>query len=279
MNIIGYYLAIYDAISLSEHFFYLKGFSGYNLDIYNNKKLLNPGYAGAFAFCCGAAGTAIGMDQTCMPPEDLAADGKTGQTPYNQEMNVINTDNYGALYRLVDDLAEVLNENAKLKQDIWAQTDQISASLNANYQGLIPAEDESRFKYRNLKPIDDTQLYAPSPKTRRIQELRLENQQLADLLTNRKRYNQELRDAVDDSEEDLLKILQVLSQKCVEMNKQQLEDQKRYSEQILIKKQQMHAKFLQLADMDEKFKQLHSLFHQLRSYLDENVDLQIAPRS
>ncbi|KAG7915963.1 hypothetical protein KL927_003428 [Ogataea polymorpha] len=64
MNIIGYYLAIYDAISLSEHFFYLKGFSGYNMEIYNNKKLLNPGYAGAFAFCCGAAGTAVGMDQT-----------------------------------------------------------------------------------------------------------------------------------------------------------------------------------------------------------------------
>ncbi|KAG7882768.1 hypothetical protein KL938_003191 [Ogataea parapolymorpha] len=213
-----------------------------------------------------------------MPPEDLAADGKSGQPLYNQEINVINTENYGALYRLVDDLAEVLNENAKLKQDIWTQTDQISTSLNANYQGLFPTEDESRFKYRNLKPIDETQLDSPSPKTRRIKELRLENQQLAELLISRKKYNQELRDTVDESEEDLLNILEVLSHKCIELNKQQLEDQKRYSEQILIKKQQMHAKFLQLAEMDEKFKQLYSLFNHLRTYLDENVDLQIAHR-
>ncbi|KAH3671098.1 hypothetical protein OGAPHI_000809 [Ogataea philodendri] len=64
MNLIGYYLAIYDAISFSEHFFYLKGFSGYNIDLYTQKKLLNPGYAGTFAFCCGVAGVVIGMDQT-----------------------------------------------------------------------------------------------------------------------------------------------------------------------------------------------------------------------
>ncbi|KAG7837971.1 hypothetical protein KL942_003826 [Ogataea angusta] len=214
-----------------------------------------------------------------MPPEDLAADGKAGQPSYSQEINVINTENYGALYSLVDDLAEVLSENAKLKQEIWTQTDQISTSLIANYQGLIPAEDESRFKYGNLQPIDKTQLESSSPKTRRIQELRLENQQLAELLISRKKYNQALRETVDDSEDNFLQILEALSQKCIELNKQQLEDQKRYSEQILIKKQQMHAKFLQLAEMDEKVKQLYSLFHQLRTYLDENVDLQIAHRS
>ncbi|ODV83904.1 hypothetical protein CANARDRAFT_29628 [[Candida] arabinofermentans NRRL YB-2248] len=64
MNLIGYYLAIYDALSLSEHFIYLKGFSGYNIDAYDDKSQLNPGYAGTFAFACGAAGVVLGMDQT-----------------------------------------------------------------------------------------------------------------------------------------------------------------------------------------------------------------------
>lgn len=64
MNLIGYYLAIYDAISLSEHFIHRRGFKGYNIDDYDNKSKLNPGWAGAFAFCCGVAGVVIGMDQT-----------------------------------------------------------------------------------------------------------------------------------------------------------------------------------------------------------------------
>ncbi|ODV83906.1 hypothetical protein CANARDRAFT_202186 [[Candida] arabinofermentans NRRL YB-2248] len=64
MNLIGYYLAIYDAIALSEHFIYLKGFSGYDLDSYMDKSKLNPGFAGTFAFCCGVAGVVIGMNQT-----------------------------------------------------------------------------------------------------------------------------------------------------------------------------------------------------------------------
>lgn len=64
MNLIGYYLAIYDAIALSEHFIHRRGFGGYNIEDYDNKSKLNPGLAGAFAFCCGCAGVAIGMDQT-----------------------------------------------------------------------------------------------------------------------------------------------------------------------------------------------------------------------
>lgn len=64
MNLIGYYLAIYDAICLTEHFVFRKGFSGYNIEDYADLKKVNPGWAGAFAFCCGAAGVVVGMNQT-----------------------------------------------------------------------------------------------------------------------------------------------------------------------------------------------------------------------
>ncbi|GME75326.1 unnamed protein product [[Candida] boidinii] len=64
MNLIGYYLAIYDAMSLSEHFIYRRGFAGYNIEDYNDMKKIPIGIAGVFGFCCGAAGVVIGMDQT-----------------------------------------------------------------------------------------------------------------------------------------------------------------------------------------------------------------------
>ncbi|VVT48416.1 uncharacterized protein SAPINGB_P001768 [Magnusiomyces paraingens] len=63
MNLIGYWLAIYTAIGISEHFFYKKGFIGYNPDDYNNAKRLPPGIAAGFSFACGCAGVAIGMNQ------------------------------------------------------------------------------------------------------------------------------------------------------------------------------------------------------------------------
>lgn len=64
MNLIGYYLAIYDSISLTEHFVFRKGFRGYNVEDYADLHKINPGYAGTFAFCCGAAGVVVGMNQT-----------------------------------------------------------------------------------------------------------------------------------------------------------------------------------------------------------------------
>ncbi|OUM52385.1 hypothetical protein BVG19_g1571 [[Candida] boidinii] len=64
MNLIGYYLAIYDTMSLSEHFIYRRGFAGYNIEDYNDMKKIPIGIAGVFGFCCGAAGVVIGMDQT-----------------------------------------------------------------------------------------------------------------------------------------------------------------------------------------------------------------------
>lgn len=64
MNLIGYYIAIYIAIGVTEHFVFRKSFLAYNLDDYNNPAKLNPGWAGLFAFCCGVAGAVIGMNQT-----------------------------------------------------------------------------------------------------------------------------------------------------------------------------------------------------------------------
>lgn len=63
MNLIGYWLAIYTAIGVSEHFFYKKGFAGYNPDGYDDRETLPVGIAAGIAFCCGIAGTAVGMNQ------------------------------------------------------------------------------------------------------------------------------------------------------------------------------------------------------------------------
>lgn len=64
MNMIGYYLAIYQAIAYSEHFFYKKGFKGYDIEGWNDKSRYPIGIAATLAFCVGIAGTVIGMDQT-----------------------------------------------------------------------------------------------------------------------------------------------------------------------------------------------------------------------
>ncbi|CDK24789.1 unnamed protein product [Kuraishia capsulata CBS 1993] len=63
MNLIGYYLAIYDAMSLSEHFIYRKGFGGYNIEDYLDRSKTPIGIAGTIGFCFGAAGVVLGMDQ------------------------------------------------------------------------------------------------------------------------------------------------------------------------------------------------------------------------
>ncbi|ONH66558.1 Purine-cytosine permease FCY2 [Cyberlindnera fabianii] len=63
MNLIGYYLAIYEAISLSEHFIYRRGFKGYDISIWDDKSKLPIGIAGTIAFCFGVFGAVMGMDQ------------------------------------------------------------------------------------------------------------------------------------------------------------------------------------------------------------------------
>lgn len=64
MSMIGYYLAIYEAISYSEHFFYNKGkFSAYDFENHKDINSHPLGIAGTLAFCFGVAGAVVGMSQ------------------------------------------------------------------------------------------------------------------------------------------------------------------------------------------------------------------------
>jgi purine-cytosine permease-like protein len=59
----GYWLAIYEGISLTDHFFFKHGFGGYNPEFWDNPKALPPGIAATLAFCFGIAGMITGMSQ------------------------------------------------------------------------------------------------------------------------------------------------------------------------------------------------------------------------
>jgi purine-cytosine permease-like protein len=63
MDFIGYWLAIYEGIALTDHFFFKRGFSGYDPSAYDDASRLPPGIAAVFAFCCGIAGMVTGMSQ------------------------------------------------------------------------------------------------------------------------------------------------------------------------------------------------------------------------
>ncbi|KAM9898531.1 hypothetical protein OXX79_006266 [Metschnikowia pulcherrima] len=64
MNLIGYYLAIYECMCLSEHFIWKKNkWSAYDYENFNDKRVYPVGIAGVFGFCCGCAGVVIGMNQ------------------------------------------------------------------------------------------------------------------------------------------------------------------------------------------------------------------------
>ncbi|KAF2481283.1 purine-cytosine permease [Neohortaea acidophila] len=63
MDLIGYWLAIYEGIALSEHFLFKRGFAGYRPEDYDSPSKLPPGYAAVFAFCCGIVGMVTGMSQ------------------------------------------------------------------------------------------------------------------------------------------------------------------------------------------------------------------------
>ncbi|KAG5370019.1 Purine-cytosine permease FCY2 [Yarrowia sp. C11] len=63
MNIIGYWLAVYTAINMSAHFFWIGGFKNYNPDIHKDHTKLPVSYAAMFSFCVGIAGAVLGMDQ------------------------------------------------------------------------------------------------------------------------------------------------------------------------------------------------------------------------
>jgi len=63
MLLIAYWLAIYEGISLSEHIFFKRGFSGYQPETYMDSKKLPPGIAAIVAFCFGIMGAVLGMAQ------------------------------------------------------------------------------------------------------------------------------------------------------------------------------------------------------------------------
>ena len=63
MLIIGYWLAIYEGISLSEHFIFRRGFKGYRPETYTNPSALPPGIAAVIAFGFGVMGAILGMAQ------------------------------------------------------------------------------------------------------------------------------------------------------------------------------------------------------------------------
>lgn len=64
MNLIGYYLAIYEAMCLSEHLIHNRGdFSPYDYKNVDSKLSYPVGYAGVFGFLCGVAGVVVGMNQ------------------------------------------------------------------------------------------------------------------------------------------------------------------------------------------------------------------------
>lgn len=64
MHFIGYWLAIYEGIALTEHFVFRRGFSGYRAEDYDVRDKLPPGIAALLAFCCGVVGMVTGMSQS-----------------------------------------------------------------------------------------------------------------------------------------------------------------------------------------------------------------------
>jgi purine-cytosine permease-like protein len=63
MLVIGYWLAIYEAIAIPEHFIFRKGFGGYAMEHYDQPHCLPPSIAALGAFLFGVLGAAMGMAQ------------------------------------------------------------------------------------------------------------------------------------------------------------------------------------------------------------------------
>ncbi|KAL7620343.1 Purine-cytosine permease fcy21 [Parahypoxylon ruwenzoriense] len=66
MLVIGYWLAIYEGVSLTEHFVFRRGSLGpasYRPEDYCEPSRLPPGFAAISAFCVGVAGAVLGMSQ------------------------------------------------------------------------------------------------------------------------------------------------------------------------------------------------------------------------
>lgn len=62
--LIGYWLAIYEGVCLTEHFVFRRGFKGYKLEDYTIAQNLPPGLAAISAFIVGVVGAVLGTAQT-----------------------------------------------------------------------------------------------------------------------------------------------------------------------------------------------------------------------
>jgi len=63
MLLIGYWLAIYEGVSLTEHVVFRRGMKGYVVEDYDIPNHLPPGIAAIFSFGCGIMGAVLGMSQ------------------------------------------------------------------------------------------------------------------------------------------------------------------------------------------------------------------------
>ncbi|KUI74150.1 Purine-cytosine permease fcyB [Cytospora mali] len=67
LSLLGYWNTSFFAILFVEHYMYrggYRGFQGYDLEAWNDPKLLPFGWAGGFAFGAGVAGAVVGMSET-----------------------------------------------------------------------------------------------------------------------------------------------------------------------------------------------------------------------
>ncbi|RCK67409.1 Purine-cytosine permease FCY21 [Candida viswanathii] len=65
MNLISYYLAIYESMMYSSHFIWHGGkMSSYDYESWDDKSAYPLGLAAIFGFACGVAGVVLGMNQT-----------------------------------------------------------------------------------------------------------------------------------------------------------------------------------------------------------------------
>lgn len=61
--LVGYWLAIYEGICLTDHFVFRRGFKGYRIEDYMVPSRLPPGFAAISAFVAGVVGAVLGMAQ------------------------------------------------------------------------------------------------------------------------------------------------------------------------------------------------------------------------
>jgi NCS1 nucleoside transporter family len=61
MLLIGYWLAIYEGISIIDHVVFRRGTTGYEIATYNSPTLLPPGIAAIVAFCFGIMGAVVSL--------------------------------------------------------------------------------------------------------------------------------------------------------------------------------------------------------------------------